>query len=385
MLDRRPTRALIDLGALAYNLRALERRARRPVMAVVKADAYGHGALAVARVAREAGAAWLGVATVDEGLELRRAGDGGSILVLGGVYPGEVDDLAEADLTPVVAALPAIGGEGDQTGLTLARLASAARRRGRPIGFHLKVDTGMHRLGIAPDEVDLFLDRVGTLVTGAGAPLRIEGLMSHLACADDPAEQGFTDRQRAALDGALARLEARGQSPGERHVDNSAGLVTAWEKATLVRAGIALYGAHAPEPGLVLPVMSLVSGVAALREVRRGGRVSYGGTFTAARPTLVASVPIGYADGLPRALSGRGEALLGGRRAPIAGRVCMDWTMLDVTDIPGVRVGDPVLWFGRGDDGALPAEAVAATAGTLAYELFCRVSPRVPRRYSGGA
>lgn len=389
----RPTRAEVDLGALARNVRALARRAGRPVMAVVKADAYGHGAVAVARAARAAGATWLGVSTTDEGLELRRAGDPGPILVLGGLYPDEVEAAVAADLTPVLHTMPAGGADGgttDPAGAVLARLAAAGRRRGRPVAVHLEVDTGMQRLGLAPQDLDPFLDRLERLNADAGrgrpeapAALMVEGLMSHLAAADDPAEASFTRGQRAALGEALARLRARGYTPRERHIDNSAGLAEAWAEATLVRPGIALYGAHPPEPGLVEPVMALVSAVVALRAVPAGGTVSYGRRFRAARPSRVAVVPTGYADGLPRRLSERGSALVRGRPAQVAGRVCMDWTMLDVTDMPEVRVDDPVVWFGRHGGAWLPAEQVAETAGTIAYELFCGVGPRVPRRYVG--
>ncbi len=388
----RPTRAEVDLGALARNVQALARRARRPVMAVLKADAYGHGAVAVARAARSAGAPWLGVATVDEGLELRRAGDAGPVLVLGGVYPDEAEAAVAADLTPVLHTMPAGGADGgttDPAAVVLARLAAAGRRRGRPVAVHLEVDTGMQRLGLAPRDLDPFLDRLEGLNAGAGrgrpgaAPLVVEGLMSHLAAADDPAEASFTREQRAALGEALARLRARGHGPRERHVDNSAGLAEPWAEATLVRPGIALYGAHPPEPSLVEPVMALVSAVVALRAVPAGSSVSYGRRFRAARPSRVAVVPTGYADGLPRCLSERGLALVRGRPARVAGRVCMDWTMLDVTDMPEVQVGDPVVWFGRHDGAWLPAEQVAEAAGTIAYELFCGVGPRVPRRYLG--
>ncbi|HEY8370990.1 MAG TPA: alanine racemase [Thermodesulfobacteriota bacterium] len=382
VLGGRPTRAEIDLAALGRNLRALARRAGRPVMAVVKADAYGHGAVEVARAARAAGAPWLGVATADEGLRLRQAGDTGPILVLGGLYPDEVEAAVAADLTPVVHALPADGPGAEATdpaACVLARLAAAGARRGRPVPIHVKVDTGMHRLGLAPSEVALFIDRLERYRPNVA----VEGLMSHLAAADDPAEARFTAGQRAALDEALAQFLGRGHAPVHRHVDNSAGLADAWPGATMVRAGIALYGAHAPEPSLVEPVMSLLSAVTGLRDVAPGETVSYGRTFRATRPTRVAVVPTGYADGLPRQLSGVGAALVGGRRAPIAGRVCMDWTMLDVTDLPEVRIGDPVLWFGRQGDASLPAEEVAALAGTIAYTLFCGVGPRVPRRYLG--
>ncbi len=380
----RPTRAEIDLAALGRNLRALARRAGRPVMAVVKADAYGHGAVEVGRTARAAGAPWLGVATTGEGLLLRQAGDTGPILLLGGLYPDEAEAAVAAGLTPVLHTLPADGpaaGATDAAAATLARLAAAGRRRGRPVPVHVKLDTGMHRLGLAPAELSPFLDRLERLRDG----LVVDGLMSHLAAADDPVEAAFTAQQRAALDEALARLHARGHSPTHRHVDNSAGLADPWPKATLVRAGIALYGAHAPSAGLVEPVMSLVSAVTGLRDVAAGESVSYGRAFRATRPTRVALVPTGYADGLPRQLSGVGTALVKGRRAPIAGRVCMDWTMLDVTDVPDVAVGDPVLWFGRLAGAALPAEEVAALTGTLAYSVFCGVGPRVPRRYTGGA
>jgi alanine racemase len=384
VLSGRPTRAEVDLAALGRNLRALAELAARPIMAVVKADAYGHGAVEVARTVRAAGAPWLGVATADEGLHLRRAGDTGSILVLGGFYPDEADAAVAADLTPVVHSLPADGPgaeAADPAASVLARLAAAGARRGRPVPVHLKVDTGMHRLGLAPSELPLFIDRLERHRPN----VVVDGLMSHLAAADDAAETRFTAGQRATLDEALAQVRARGHVPAHRHVDNSAGLADPWPAATMVRAGIALYGAHAPEGSLVEPVMSLLSAVTGLRDVAPGETVSYGRTFRAARPTRVAVVPTGYADGLPRQLSGVGAALVRGRRAPIAGRVCMDWTMLDVTDLPDVRPGDPVLWFGRQGGAALPAEEAAALAGTVAYTLFCGVGPRVPRRYLGPA
>lgn len=379
----RPTRAEIDLAALGRNLRALAQRARRPAMAVVKADAYGHGAVQVARAAREAGAPWLGVATAGEGLELRRAGDAEPILVLGGLYPEEVDEAVAADLTPVLHALPGEGAaaETDPAAAVVGRLASLGRQRGRPVAVHLKVDTGMHRLGLLPAELPACLDRLER----HGGALRLDGLMSHLAAADDPAETAFTRAQRRALDEALALLERRGHAPTHLHVDNSAGLAEPWPRATMVRAGIALYGAHAPAGVAVEPVMSLVSAVTGLKDVAAGDTVSYGRAFRATRPSRVAIVPAGYADGLPRQLSSVGWALVRGLRAPIAGRVCMDWTMLDVTDIPATCVGDPVLWFGRLAGAALPAEEVAALTGTVAYTLFCGVGPRVPRRYTGAA
>ncbi|HEU5322349.1 MAG TPA: alanine racemase, partial [Methylomirabilota bacterium] len=275
-LGRRPTRAHIDLGALARNVRALGRRSGRRVMAVVKADGYGHGAVPVARAARAAGAAWVGCATVAEGVELRRAGDAGPILVLGGFYPEEVDEALADALTPVVYGLPPRGGEAvaaDLGGATLARLAAAGRRRGRAVPVHVKLDTGMRRLGLAPDELPAFLDRLDAL-NARGVVLQVEGLMSHLAAADDPAEAAYTAGQRAALDDALTLLAARGHAPRERHLDNSAGCADPWAAATLVRPGIALYGAHAPEAGLVEPVMTLASAVTALRDVPAGATVS---------------------------------------------------------------------------------------------------------------
>ncbi len=381
----RPTRAEVNLANLRHNLRVLERTlAQGPAPApaiwgVLKADAYGHGAPAVARTLERAGIAGLCVALLEEAVELRGAGITAPILVMGGYYGPRRDGLEEIfanDLVPVVYDAGQI-----ERIATLVRAGDVPGASG-PVGVHLKVDTGMGRLGAAPGEIDEVLEALSR-----HREVRLEGLMTHLACADAdtlaPTQEQL--RRFAAIE---KKTRTAGLGARVRHAANSAALLRAPEAwFDLVRPGVALFGVS-PRDGLapeLRPVMRVRSEVVATRTVPTGERIGYGHTWEAARPSQIATVPMGYADGLSRQLSNRGHALVRGRRAPIVGTVSMDLTMLDVTDVPGARLGDEVVFLGAqegplGKD-AITADEIAAHAGTIAWEVLTSVSRRVPRFY----
>jgi alanine racemase len=363
-LARARTWATVDLDAIAHNVRALRRLIprRTAFMAVVKADAYGHGAVQVAKAAIAAGASWLGVATADEAFDLRAAGIDARLLVLGPVVPALVAALVDAGCALAVA---------DHGSLSAAQQAGAAT----PARVHLKIDTGMTRLGVVPGDV------AGLLSCIDAGRVTVEGVFTHLACADDP-DPTMTRAQLVAF--ARAADEVARRFPGAiRHAAASAAVVEYPEAAfDLVRVGLALYGVPAAPHATAVdlrPAMTLSSRIVGLRRVARGTPVSYGATYAAPADTVIATVPVGYADGYPRALSNRGVMLARGHRLPVAGRVCMDYTMLDAGRA-AVEEGDEVIVFGEG----LPAAGVAADAGTIAYELFCRIGRRVPRLYTRG-
>jgi alanine racemase len=352
------TWATVDLDALARNAGTL--RALVPettlLMAVVKADAYGHGMIPVARAALATGAGWLGVATPEEAVALRATRLEAPVLVLGPVSDSWMGPLAAARCSVSI-----VNREG---------LAAVTRYRDEPpVRIHLKVDTGMTRLGVDLSEVDDVLRAIGA------SRAVVEGIFTHLACADDP-DPAMTRAQLAAF--ARAVGAARRRYPGILvHAAASAGVLAYPESAfDLVRAGIALYGI-APAPHLradLRPVMSVTSRVVRVQRVSHGTPVSYGATYRSEEATSIATVPVGYGDGYPRALSNTGVMVIDGYRVRVAGRVCMDYTMLDVGQ-RRVREGDTVTVFGSG----LPADEVARAAGTISYELLCRVGGRVPR------
>jgi alanine racemase len=368
----RPTEARIDLTALAANYRRL-RRVIGPhvgVIAVVKADGYGHGAVPVARMLEGLGVRGFGVATVEEGLELLEAGVRTTVLVMGAAFGRDHEEVVARGLVPMV------GDPGD-----VERFALAARKRDvTRFSLHVKVDTGMTRLGVtAPLLPDL-------LRQAARHPsIRVDGLATHFACADE-ADAAPTEGQLALFVECLDGVRAMGGDPQVIHAANSAAALRfPRTRFDMVRPGICLYGAvgsaHVPDPGLE-PVMSLHTRINALREVPAGTRVSYGGTFVTRRTSVVATLPVGYADGYPRTLSNRAQVLVRGQRAPLLGRVCMDLCMVDVTDVEGARVGDPVTLLGRHPDGgSLRPEELAGWAETISYEILCGVSKRVPRVY----
>ena len=365
----RPTRAEIDLDALVHNLGVVRGEAAGArVLAVVKADAYGHGVVPVVTRLAEEGVAAFGVALAEEGLELREAGIDAPILVLNGVYAGAHREVLESGLTPVVFDLDTV------------HAFSRVAREGA-FGFHLEVDTGIARLGVPVAALAEFLDGLAQVPHA-----RIDGLMTHFASADG--DDAFTSEQLRLFAEARALLAARGHSPRIVHAANSAALFRHGEaRFDMVRPGIALFGVRAwparvPSPAVALrPTMRLRTEVIALREIAPGATVGYSGTFRAARPTRIATVPVGYGDGLLRALSNRGEMLVSGARVPIVGNVSMDLTTLDVTDVPAVTIGDEVVLLGTQGSETIGAEDLARAAGTIPYEVLTNVSRRVPRFY----
>jgi alanine racemase len=363
----RPTVATVDLDAVRHNVAAL-RPPTASLMAVVKADAYGHGAVPVARAALEAGAAWLGVALVEEGIELRAAGVEAPVLVLTEFPPGSEAEALAARLTPAVYS---------QDGLR--RLVRAAE--GSPPAVHVKLDTGMHRAGLPWAQAEAFCREV--LASGC----RIDALWTHFATADEP-ENPFLDAQLERFTEAVAAVRASGIPVPMLHAANSAAtLLRADTHFDLVRAGIALYGVS-PGPAVddraarLRPAMSLSSRVSLTRRVPAGDAVSYGLTYRLERDATVATVPVGYADGYPRALSNRAAVLIGGRRRPVAGTVTMDQVLVDCGD-DDVCAGNEVVLLGRQGDEEVTAAELAGLAGTIGYEILCGVGARVPRVYVG--
>ncbi len=369
----RPTWAEIDLDRLLANVRAVRARVGTvPILAVVKADAYGHGAVEVARALEADGVGWFGVALPEEGVELRRAGLGGEILVLGGLASAQADLVLANDLIPALF-------RPDQ----VEALASAAARRGVRARAHLKVDTGMGRLGVPAPDVPAFAE----FLLAAGAHVDLTGAFSHLAVADDPGDP-FTRLQIDRFRQALDALRARGLRPAHAHLANSAAVIDhppAW--LGLVRPGILLYGY--PPSGLVspfpvAPVLSLRSRIIYLKEIAPGTSLGYGRTHVAERPARIASLALGYDDGLPRQAGNRGYVLVRGRRAPIVGRVSMDLTTVDVTGIPGAALGDDAVVLGASGAERLGADQIAAWGGTISWDVLCGIGSRVPRLYRRG-
>ena len=370
----RPTWGEVDLDAVRTNARRLAALAApAALLAVVKADGYGHGAVPVARAALDAGATWLGVALVEEGAALRAAGLDSPVLVLSEPPPEAAGAVVRSGLTPVVYTEPAVE--------ALAK-AVADAAPDSPLPVHLKVDTGMHRVGCAPATVRPLVEAV------AGRPeLVLEGICTHFAVADEPGRSETAD-QLEGFRRLLDELEQWTDRPPIVHAANSAALLAFPEaRFDLVRVGIALYGV-APGPALadrvaLVPALSLRARVTYVKTLPAGSRLSYGLRYALPAAGRVATVPVGYADGVPRnlGLTG-GEALIGGRRHPIAGAVTMDQLMVDVGDDP-VEVGDEVVLLGAQGGDAITAEEWAARLGTIAYEVVTGIGPRVPRRYRG--
>lgn len=365
----RPTVAVIDLDAVRHNVRVLAPE-HVAYMAVVKANGYGHGAVPIARAALEAGAAWLGVALVEEGIALREAGIAAPVLVLTEFPRGSEKEALAADLTPVLYTEEGIEG-----------VAEAAETLSRSTRAHVKVDTGMHRVGLLPDLAVGFLERA------AERGLEVEGILTHLAkseAPDDPA----TRQQLATFGRLLTTFSERGLRPRIRHAANTAAsMVIPESRLDLVRIGIGTYGV-APDPSLagfadLRPVMSLRSRVSLVKRVERGHAVSYGFTYRLSRDANIVTVPVGYADGFARSLSNRAQVLIRGQRYPVVGTVTMDQLLVDCGDDP-VEAGDEVVLWGRQGEDEILVEDVAAWWGTTGYEVVCAVSERVPREYLHG-
>lgn len=365
----RPTRVEIDLAALQHNFQEIQRTvgAGCDVLAVVKANAYGHGVDHVAPALAAAGAGLFGVALVEEGVELRRLGLEQPVLVLGGVFPGQEADVLEYELIPVLSDLDCA-----------RRLAHAAGTAGRIINYHLKVDTGMGRLGFRVERLAGVLSVLKSLQS-----LNMSGLMTHLAAADEP-ERPQTAAQYASFAEVVAIVAKAGFAPHYRHIANSAGIYGHdLSGCNLVRPGIALYGGLTggpfARPFTQQPVMHFISQIAQLKDVPPGEGISYGHRFVTPRHARIAAIPVGYADGYNRLLTNCGEVLLHGQRAPVVGTVCMDWILVDVTDLPASQVGDRVTLLGRDGNACITSAEWADKVGSITYEVFCQISRRVPR------
>jgi alanine racemase len=372
----RPTRAEINLEAIRHNLRVVRKHAGTArVWAVLKADAYGHGAPAVARTLERARVDGFCVALLEEGIELREAGIGAPILLMGGHYGSAHDEVVARGLTPVVYDLDQVA--------SFARLVRSGVAPG-PIDVHLKIDTGMARLGVT-------LRDLPALAAGLERfpEVRVQGLMTHLACADAADGEGTRESMRRFEEGTEV-LARHGIHPECRHAANSAAVLRGDATLDAVRPGLALFGVAPRVAGEPLvrdlrPVMRVRTEVIALRDVEAGASVGYGATWTAPGPSRIATVPMGYADGLSRLLGNRGHVLVRGVRAPIVGAVSMDMAMIDVTGIGGASVRDEVVVLGAQDGpagrGVIGADDVAADADTIAWEVLTSISRRVPRFY----
>ena len=361
----------IDLDAILENFRAIRAHAKAEVMAVIKANAYGHGAIPVAQLL-EKECAFFGVSSVAEALELRRAGIQKPILILGATDPNAFDVLVKEDIRPTIF-----------TYQQAQKLSDEAQKQGKTACFHIAVDTGMSRIGLQVTEQSADICAEIAKLPGITA----EGLFSHFATADEK-DQTKTKKQAQLFADFDRMLKARGVEIKLRHLDNSAGVLGYGSHYEMVRTGIILYGLY-PDAGMdktiaLKPAMSWHSWVAHVKPLEPGRQISYGGTFTVEKPMLVATVPVGYADGYRRNLSGRFYVLIRGQRAPILGRVCMDQFMVDVTDIPEVVEGDEVVLLGTSGAETITAEALAAAAGSFNYEQLCDISYRVSREYCRG-
>ena len=366
------TWAEIRTENLIHNMRAI--RAALPAgtrfLGVVKADAYGHGAVPVARALEANGADYLAVACLAEAIELREADIRLPVLILGCTPPEDVPALLQYGVTQTVADAE-----------SAAAYSAAACARGKTLRVQIKTDTGMSRLGFLCDEAHLSKSAAAIAAACALPGLEPEGIFMHFAVSDEPGPdaKAYTERQFARFTAVIDALAARGVTFAIRHCAATGGTLYYPEYALdMVRPGILLYGYGDPERRLgLLPGMRLMSRVAAVKQYPAGTRVSYGGTFICERDTRMGVIPIGYADGLHRTLSNKARFLTKDGFAPQRGRICMDMCMIDLTELPGVGVGDEVEVFGPGAD----LEALAAQAGTISYELLCAVSPRVPRIY----
>jgi alanine racemase len=383
----RPTVARVDLGAIESNLKAIsdflehrpsgighrpagsERRAAPRVIAVVKANAYGHGAAPVGLALERAGAAMLACADIEEGIALRRAGARIPILVFGALGISDLDGVFEFDLTPTIS-----------TPSAAHALTAAAPKHGRPLHCHLKIDTGMNRLGFRHDNLARTLPEIAR-----SEHLTVDAVYTHFATADDPEHPAFA-LQRERFEHALAQLPALGITPKYRHAANSAALLRderVWYD--FVRPGLLLYGIVPPPLASTLrlrPALSLHSRIVHVKGIRPGEGTGYGLNYVVSGPRTIAVVPAGYADGLDRRLAGSGYMLVRGKRVPIVGSVCMDMTMIDVTGME-VSPGDEVVIVGQQHDEEIGMREVAAAIGTIPYELLCRVGTRIERQYDG--
>ncbi|MBI5327555.1 MAG: alanine racemase [Deltaproteobacteria bacterium] len=376
-MESRPTFAIIDTGAIKSNYVWLKKNIAKDaeILAVVKADAYGHGAVETAKALERApagggcGCNFFGVAICEEGIELRKAGIKASIVILGGVYPSQIKDAVKYDLTPVVFDIE-----------TARRINNLSKKTGRHTKVHIKIDTGMGRLGLLPYQVAPFFHELKGL-----ANLDIEGILSHFSEADEE-DKRFSHKQAGIFLQTIKIVRKIGFNPRLLHIANSAAIVGHMNSHfNLVRPGIMLYGAY-PAAHMIgkiklKPAMRLVSQVVQLKKAPKGFPVSYGRKYITKKDSVIAAIPIGYGDGYPRHLSNNGQVLIRGQRARVAGMVCMDITMVDVTHIKDVSQGDEVVLIGRQGNDEITADELAEKAGTISYEILCGITSRVPRVY----
>jgi len=370
----RPTWTEINLDNLAFNFKSVKHfvGAKLNYMAVVKADGYGHGAVNCARRLEQADIDWFGVALPEEGLELRENGIKKPILCLGSFWAGQENLLLENDLTPVIYRLE-----------IAEKFNRAANDKKTIADVHIKIDTGMGRIGVRFDEVKDFAESLKKFTN-----LRVDGIMTHFATADNLSENDFTNEQIRRFDEAVLIFEEKGFCPRYKDLANSPAAVAHQNsRGNLVRIGGILYGLgddvlpkEIEKPALK-PVLSLHTRIAYLKKVPKGETLGYSRSFTTEKDSLIATLPIGYQDGITRRLSNKGRVLINGSFAPIVGRISMDWTILDVTDIPNVKINDEVILIGEANDKKITAEELARLTETISYEITCGIDRRVTRKY----
>ncbi|MBI3397835.1 MAG: alanine racemase [Deltaproteobacteria bacterium] len=370
-LGGRPTLAIIDRAAIRSNFLQVKKNIAKEVdiLAVVKANAYGHGAVETAKALGQAGCKFFGVAICEEGIKLREAGVKAPVIILGGIYTGQRRDIVKYNLTPVIFDID-----------TAHQLNNFSSKTGRKIKVHVKIDTGMGRLGLLPEEVEPFFQKLKRL-----ANLEVDGILSHFAEADEE-NKGFSREQLAIFLKALKVIQKLAFKPHFQHIANSAALLEYNPSHfNLVRPGIMLYGVYPTRRMMkkikLKPVMRLVTKIIQLKDVPKGFSVSYGRKYITKKEGIIAAIPIGYGDGYPRHLSNKGEVLIRGQRARVAGTICMDITMLDVTHIKGVSVGDEAVIIGKQGNDEIQVDELAEKAGTIPYEILCGITSRVPRVY----
>jgi len=371
---QRPTWTEINLDNLAFNFKSVKQfvGAKLNYMAVVKADGYGHGAVNCARRLEQADIDWFGVALPEEGLELRENGIKKPILCLGSFWAGQENLLLENDLTPVIYRLD-----------IAEKFNRAANDKKTIADVHIKIDTGMGRIGVRFDEVKDFAESLKKFTN-----LRVDGIMTHFATADNLSENDFTNEQIRRFDETVLIFEEKGFRPRYKDLANSPAAVAHQNsRGNLVRIGGILYGLgddvlpkEIEKPALK-PVLSLHTRIAYLKKVPKGETLGYSRSFTTEKDSLIATLPIGYQDGITRRLSNKGRVLINGSFAPIVGRISMDWTILDVTDIPNVKINDEVILIGEENDKKITAEELARLTETISYEITCGIDRRVTRKY----
>lgn len=371
--DIRPAWAEIDLDNLAHNMREVRRIVREDisVMAVVKANAYGHGSIETSKVFLENGACYLAVATLGEAIELRRAGINAPILILGYIKNSQYHIAVEEDITETIYNME-----------SAKFLSDAAVKLKRKAKVHIKIDSGMGRIGFRPDEKS-----IEEIVNIAKLPnLEVEGIFTHFAKADE-LDKTFTIEQYEKFQWTIKELGNKGLNIPIKHASNSAAIIDLPEyNLNMVRGGIMLYGLYPSDEVIkekvkLKPAMTLKAEISNIKVVPKGTGISYGQIFVTERESKIATIPIGYADGFTRLLTSKSEVAIKGQRAPVVGKICMDQSMIDVTDVENVHIGDEVILFGDGSFGSPHIDEVAKTLGTISYEVLCMVGRRVPRVY----